>query len=100
LQEKPWKDLELQRNVLRPRILTTQSPDGRGELAAGDVGSGQANKWVWTAIGLTLDLLVATARPEVSPVSGDGGAVALRPRPLEFRRGSEWSGSKCCGVRS
>jgi hypothetical protein len=60
-------------------------PDGGGALAGGEVRLGEANKRARSAIGLTRDRLAAEARPEMSPASGGGGALAARPRKLGFR---------------
>jgi hypothetical protein len=59
--------------------------DGGGMLAGGEVRLGEANKRARSAIGLTRDQLAAEARPEMSPASGGGGAVAARPRKPGFR---------------
>jgi hypothetical protein len=66
-------------------MLHTHGPDGGGEVAAGDVGPAQANKWHGVEIGLTLSRLVAVDQPEMSPASGGGGAMAARPRKLGSR---------------
>jgi hypothetical protein len=68
-----------------PKIPLTQGPDGGGEVAAGDVGPVQANKWHKSEIDVTLSRLVAVDRPEMSPASGGGGAMAARPRKFRFR---------------
>jgi hypothetical protein len=59
-------------------------PDGGGTLAGGEVRLGEADKRARSAIGLTRDRLAAEDRPEMSPASGGGGAVAARPRKLRF----------------
>jgi hypothetical protein len=87
LQIEPWKRLNPHKNALVTKNLHTTALGGGGELAAGDVGPGQANKCHGAAIGLTRDRLAAVAWPETSPASGGGGAVAVRPRVLGFRRG-------------
>jgi hypothetical protein len=69
------------------KILHRHAPDGGGEVAAGDVGPAQANKWHRVEIGLTLSQLVAVDWPEMSPASGGGGSVVARPRALDLRRG-------------
>jgi hypothetical protein len=74
--------------TVRPPSLEmphTHGPDGGGEVAAGDVGPTQANKWHSVEIGLTLSRLVAVDRSEMSPASGGGGAMAARPRKLGSR---------------
>jgi hypothetical protein len=60
-------------------------PDGGWEVATGDVGPAQANKWHKIEIGLTFSRLLVVDRPEMSPASGGGGAMAARPRKLGFR---------------
>jgi hypothetical protein len=60
-------------------------PDGGGALAGGEVRLGEANKRARSAIRLTTDRLMAEARPEMSPASGGGRAVAARSRKLKFR---------------
>jgi hypothetical protein len=60
-------------------------PDGGGALAGGEVRLGEANKRARGATRLTSDRLAAEVRPEMSLVSGSGGAVAARPRKLGFR---------------
>jgi hypothetical protein len=97
-QGRPWNDLNLHRNVLRHKILHKPVPGGGCELAAGDVGPRQVNKWVQVAIGLTLELLVVMARPEALPVSGGGGAVVVRPRELKIRRGEGLHRATRCGM--
>jgi hypothetical protein len=77
--------LEFNSQTPSPKIFHTHGPDGGGEVAAGDVGPAQANKWHGIEIGLTFSRLVAVDRPEMSPVSGGGGAMAARPRKLGFR---------------
>jgi hypothetical protein len=59
-------------------------PDGGGAVAGSEVRLGEANKRARSAIGLTRDRLAAEARPEMSPASGGGGAMAARPRKLGF----------------
>jgi hypothetical protein len=59
-------------------------PNGGGALAGGEVRLAEANKRARSAIGLTRDRLAAEARPEMPPASGGGGAMAARPRKLEF----------------
>jgi hypothetical protein len=68
-----------------PSASSQQYPDGGGKVAAGDVGPTQANKWHGSEIDVTLSRLVAVDRPEMSPASGGGGAMAARPRKLGFR---------------
>jgi hypothetical protein len=53
------------------------------------VGPGRGNTRHQSVIGLTRDRLTVLGRPVTSPVSGDGGAVAARPRGFRFRRGEE-----------
>jgi hypothetical protein len=81
----PWKDLNLHNSTLRHKIPHNPVPGGGGELAAGDVGPGQANKWHHCAIGLTRTRSVGLARPEASSASGGGGVVAAHLRVPEIR---------------
>jgi hypothetical protein len=66
------------------KILPKHAPDGGGEVAAGDVGLAQANKWHRVEIGLTLSRLVVVDWSEVSPASSGGGSVVARPRALDL----------------
>jgi hypothetical protein len=67
------------------KILHRHAPDGGGEVAAGEVGPAQANKWHRVEIGLTLSRLVAVDWPEMSLGSGSGGSVVARPQALDLR---------------
>jgi hypothetical protein len=60
-------------------------PNGGGVLTSGKVRLGEANKRARSAIGLTSERLAAEARPEMSPASGGGGAMAAQPRKLGFQ---------------
>jgi hypothetical protein len=63
------------------------APDGGGELAAGDVGPTQANKWHGSAIEGTTDLLVEDLGSGNVPTSADGGTSAAAPSPARIRVG-------------